>query len=847
LIEETIDLVLNNELLFNVAATLLGGAAAAAGGAFAIPSFVDRLQPPPIQSRLCDFLPFIKMMPDGKTIACLNNKWVRVIGIVGAELVLAPYQDTTGRGRAELFFKRKFMLDDLFKNEVDELRLFQVKSQHPVAPLPPNPIKVLDEVQTTWTGRFKSIFRMRTFLVVSVKAGDFDAANEKLDKACGFICNALADYSPRVLQEPAPGATPNYTPDPADLPLAALGALASPVSHPTPVGREYADRVSNLLTSDQISFTRNEKRGIIRFSNGRHDRFAIIIGIRDCGDKTSEQIMKNLLGLPIEMTIFQIVRPHDPTRDVAQLRIERSSAPLMRLSAGAAYEIDDVLTMVEGTDSSNRATLHDYALSIIVMAATPAECLEAEGHIQKEIGPSGATLVRENTSAQATWFSMFPADRMFPRTFRHLSSNIAANMFLQRPTEGFQTSNWAQRPICYFPTIDGQPYAFQFHAEPSDFSTTTMMDKETVAHAVSIGPTGAGKTALITFIASMAMSIPNLRIYLFDRLQGCEVMTNCSRGEYLFFERQNLSVQMNPFRQNDTPTNREFLDRWIRMIGGAEDAKDAAEVSRCIDTIFDPNLDDRHKSLAALYGSTFEAGGRMRKNLQQWVDPNLFGNFFNGAKDSLDLTTKRLIGFDMTTVLDNPDLAPAVIDYLIHRIRAVSIETQDPSLIFIDETAPMLQHARFARAFVEVGLREGRKRRSAFLLAFQTPQAIAATPIANDIRQQCQTAFFFRNKNAQRSDYADWNLTEGELDFILGKDHKEFQYAVLVKKYANGADAAHSVILNTDLRILGRYLKIYNSGAPAVAEARRAIDAYGINNFVEPYLNGEFSRHRSAN
>ena len=291
--------------------------------------------------------------------------------------------------------------------------------------------------------------------------------------------------------------------------------------------------MSNLLTADMASFRRNEKRGVIRFSNGSRDKYAVIVGIRDCGDKTSEQIMRTIVSLPIEMTIMHLVKPHDPNRDLITLKIEKANAPLMRMSASAAYEIDDVLTMVEGQDAANRATLHDYNLTIMVFGRTLKECLEAEAKIHAALSVSGATTVREHVHAQATYFSMFPADSQWPRVFRYLSTNVASNLFLQRPNEGILTSNWAQRPICYFPTVDGQPYAFQFHAEPSQYSEHTQSDKETVAHCVAIGPTGCGKTLLITFCAAMAMSIPKLRVFLFDRLNGCEVMTRCCGGDYL--------------------------------------------------------------------------------------------------------------------------------------------------------------------------------------------------------------------------------------------------------------------------------------------------------------------------
>ena len=132
--------------------------------------------------------------------------------------------------------------------------------------------------------------------------------------------------------------------------------------------------------------------------------------------------------------------------------------------------------------------------------------------------------------------------------------------------------------------------------------------------------------------------------------------------------------------------------------------------------------------------------------------------------------------------------------------------------------------------------------RQSATLAFQSPDGIPKTPVGDMIRQQCQTAFFFRNANSRREDYHEWPLTESELDFILGRDFREVRYAVLVKKYSTG----QSAILNIDISMLGAHMKIFNSGRPAVIEVNKAIEKYGPVAFLPHYLDGEFARRMVA-
>ena len=77
------------------------------------------------------------------------------------------------------------------------------------------------------------------------------------------------------------------------------------------------------------------------------------------------------------------------------------------------------------------------------------------------------------------------------------------------------------------------------------------------------------------------------------------------------------------------------------------------------------------------------------------------------VKHTLDLHS-RLTTFDFTDILQDETLAPAVISYILHRINNITVSGGNPSLIMIDETAPMLENKMFRDNFI-TGLQEGRK------------------------------------------------------------------------------------------------------------------------------------------
>jgi type IV secretory pathway VirB4 component len=173
----------------------------------------------------------------------------------------------------------------------------------------------------------------------------------------------------------------------------------------------------------------------------------------------------------------------------------------------------------------------------------------------------------------------------------------------------------------------------------------------------------------------------------------------------------------------------------------------------------------------------------------------------------------------------------------MHRIQSESTETGTPALVMIDETAPMLKHEMFRDAFIK-GLQEGRKKRQAYLCAFQQPNIVDTLGVGDAVRGQCKTMIFFRNTQATPESYEKWNLTASEYDFIQGKTFRDCPYAILLKRPDADDGRGESVILDVNLGGLGPYLKLYNSGIKNVLLVDSLVKEFGEDGFVTKYLNG---------
>lgn len=761
--------------------------------------------PQPNESKVADFLPFNKLLSDGMTIRCYNGSFARVFKIDGLDLAF----ETTEKS-ASLLEARKSWIDNMSDLQVT-CRVITLRER-----TPPDKIidsfdnKLLEQVAFTWQSTLDRVYTNSHYIVISVP--DRPDALKDLNYASQTLMAILSEYGVHAMFESEDSL-------PQDSPFYVFSRICSPVSKPEPKVRNAEGAMLNeLLTTDHIHFT--GENGLIKFFSGDKEIYAVTMGIRTSGDFMDESMIVSLLSIDCELTMLHNIKPIFKPNARALLLQQANMSRITSFSGDVMAQYDEALSSIEESDA-NYQSLTEYSMSMVLKGESPEEIEFAEGEVQRICRLFGVTPVREGWVSQATFFNQFPTYDAYPRTYRYLSRVAATAVSFDKPWEGFNKCDWGPGAISTFRTATGSGYRFQFHVSPEETA---------VAHCCIIGPTGQGKTTLLTFLAGQAMRHKDLRVYFFDRHHGAEIFTRAIKGAYIGFDGDEKNVSLNPFDTEPTKNNRAFLRQWMKSITMVNDALSANEISRAVTTAFD-YLRPEERMMSNLYKSCFSPTGNMRRELYRWVDPDQYGNIFNAEKDSLDLHSNRFVAFDFTHIFEDDTLAPAVISYIMHRIQTETGESGAPALIMIDETAPMLKHPMF-RDYFEIGLREGRKKRQAYLCAFQQPDIVDQLGVGSIIRGQCQTVIFFRNPQGREEDYANWNLNRNEMDFVLGKSYRDLTYAILIKR-----STGESVILDVNLSGLGPYLKLYNSGSKNVLLVQELIKQYGEDNFVTKYLN----------
>ena len=760
-----------------------------------IPVLTRRIFPKFGYTRYSQYLPFQTVYNDN-SMTLTDGSIIRVYHVDGVQTSM---QDDATR---EKFLDLRTQLFNQIRDPNVVLRFYMIRDAVDENTNYEFDQPVLQQIYNKWKSQGLRIFTNNYYIVLSVGGAN---AREKLNQYGNYIETILSAYRPTVLRNDAPDNMAKF-----------FGRILSPITKPSPIVCDQ--RIGEVSTVDDVEFLKN---GIVRYIGAGRQSFAAMISFKMSPDYLDEDFFNSVSTIQTEMICmngFNIMGSADVEKAIMQRR-----ATTEKDETSAVEQISAAQSAMDENISGNQSLVNYYPL-FVIFGATVEDLQKYVDEFNKIAASFGVSPIVETFAAKVSWFAQIPGFDTFPRSFKMLSRTAAISIPMSSTPRGVANSDWGPGPLVIFPTAQGTPYQFQFHVSDKPAA---------VAHTLTIGPTGGGKTTLFSFLISQSLRHPRLKAFFFDRNKGAEIFTLAVGGKYITMhgkekDQDAFQTHLNPLKMPDTAENRAFLRRWFAMITGQSDANSADEIARAVSVNFD-YLQEKDRLLKNLWQSCFSSAGKMRPELKKWIDPLQYGDIFNEDSDTLDLNS-RLTTFDFTEILQDEVLAPAVISYILHRINNITVSGGNPSLIMIDETAPMLENKMFRDNFI-TGLQEGRKNRQAYMVAFQRANVLDKLGIGDVVRGQAQTVLFFRNPAADVNDYAHWNLNPLEMAFIQGKAYPNLKRAVLLSRPVNG----ESVILNTELGGLGNMLRLFESGRSSVLLAEELYKQYG-NNFVAEYL-----------
>ncbi len=559
------------------------------------------------------------------------------------------------------------------------------------------------------------------------------------------LTTTLSAYGASVLGDyAASGSKGGTNSEMLELLSALFNGEMRPVRRPSP-----ETDIGHMLPYRRASFGLDamELRG-----SGEPD-FAAVLGLKDYPEATSPGLLDGLLRLPYEMVVTESYAPNE--RTTARERIDLALRRSRSVDEEAAAERADMMAARDALGNGG-VGFGDHHLTVLVRERSLDRLDDATAACAAALADTGAIAVREDTNLEPSFWGQFPGNESYiVRRALISSANMAGFGSFHGFALGQASGNHWGDAVTLLETTSATPFFFNFHhGDLGNFSV--------------IGPSGSGKTVVMNFLAAQAQKFKP-RTILFDKDRGAELFIRGIGGRYDRIS-PGEPTGFNPLSLPDTPANRAFLRDWLAVLLKADGPEEFALISAAVDAAYanDPSLRRLRHFKELLAGAKRPETGDLADRLGAWIgstsgDGGENAWLFDNERDMLDLES-RVLGFDMTQLLDNPRLRTPTMMYLFHRIDE-RLDGQ-PTMILIDEGWKALDDEVFA-ARIRDWLKTLRKRNALVGFATQSARDALESRISTALVEQTATMVFMPNSRARPEDYCDgFGLTEHELALI---------------------------------------------------------------------------------
>ncbi len=512
-----------------------------------------------------------------------------------------------------------------------------------------------------------------------------------------------------------------------------------PVRRP-PEGADVGQMLASVRTSFGLDAV--ERRGPHGID------FAALVSLKDYPEATSPGLLDPLLAVDAEFVLTETWAPTD--RQITRERIDLALRRLRAADEDALAERADLLAARDAL-GMGAAAYGDHHLSVLVRGDSLSALDARVTMVAGALADAGAIPVREDVNLEPGFWGQFPGNESYiVRRALISSANLACFAACHGPAMGSaQGHHWGDA-VTVLATTAATPFFFSLHQ--GDLGNFTL-----------IGPSGSGKTVVLNFLTAQAQRFAP-RTILFDKDRGGEVFIRAIGGRY---ERivPGAATGFNPLALPDSAGTRAFLRDWLGVLLAARGPDEAAIIAGAVDAAFahEPRLRRLTHFRELLAGSRRPVPGDLASRLDPWCAGGPDGWLFDNPHDRLDLD-QRILGFDMTALLDAPRLRTAAMMYLFHRIEQRL--DGSPTLILIDEGWKALDDPVFATR-IRDWLKTLRKRNALVGFATQSARDALDSSIAAALVEQTATMMFTPNARARAEDYCGgFGLSLHELDII---------------------------------------------------------------------------------
>lgn len=641
------------------------------------------------------------------------------------------------------------------------------------------------------------VSRFRNAAGVSAEVLDREARQE-LKEQVANIQKDMAEYGARILT--ATVRNGSVYSEPLEF-LAQLlnGAQQIPMLLPRMGLDEY-------LPTRRITF--GKKQFELRGAVDSETRFGSMVSSREYPSWTVSGVLDGLLKIPGEFIATQSFALADRAPVMEEIaKVERQIAA----SDEAGTSLEEAINIARDEIVNGRAVMGHHHLTVMAIGDTLKELEACVQAVTKEIQNTGMVTVREDLNAEPAFWAQLPGNFAYIARRAMISSrNFCGLASFHNFAVGKPSGNHWGPAISLLQTTSMTPYYFNFH-------------RHKVGNFTVVGPTNSGKTTGLAFLMAQAMRVtPQPRCVFFDTLRGADIFIRALGGQYEVLE-PGVATGFNPLQLDGSASDRAFVLDLLRFLvrprDGRQDVSPEQEniLEAAVQRIFAiPPAERNFAEVAHLLRGGEKAGhDDLASRFNNWCDAR--GWLFNNPVDQWD-AEKGIVGFDLTKVLDDPDIRTAALGYIFHRIEGM-LDGKTPMMLFIDEGWKVLSDDKFAK-FLNEKLKTIRRLHGIVGFGTQSAKDIVSSKMGHTILEQTTTNLFFPNAKADRESYIDgFKLSEVEFNWVLTTPPEARQFLI---KHAND-----SVIATLDLSHMLDFVKVISGNEATVAECEDLRQRHG--------------------
>lgn len=526
--------------------------------------------------------------------------------------------------------------------------------------------------------------------------------------------------------------------------------------------------------------------------------YGSMLGIKEYPPITGPGMLDGLLSLPFSFVLTQSF-VFIPKQSAIGIITRQRNIMIQAgdLAESQIEELDDALDDLV----SNRFVMGEFHFSLLVLGDSPKGLRDNLGAARTAMSDAQMVVAQEDLVNEAAFWAQLPGNFEFrtrpaPVTSRNFAGLSALHNY---PTGKRERNHWGDA-VALLKTASGAPYYFNFH-------------RFDLGNTIIIGPSGSGKTVAQGFLLSQLQKFQPTCVF-FDKDRGAEIFVRGMRGRYQPLQ-NGMRTGWNPLQLEPNATTLSFLETWLMGLARKKDeqlsVQDVSQISKALAGVMNlPKHLRRLSQVLSFLDPTNPEGIYYR--LQRWTEGNPLGWVFDSEADNLNFSDCKLYGFDMTELLDNEDVRPHALFYLLYRMEEVIDGRR--FVCFMDEFWKLLLDDIF-EDFSQNKLKVIRKQNGFLVFGTQSARDPLKSKIAHTIIEQCPTQLFMANPKAAEVDYCDgFHLTKREFEII--KNLPDGSRSFLIKQGHN------SVLAELNLKGFGDELAVL-SGTTANVELLESV------------------------